>query len=171
MLVIGNQRQIALSHRLALDEDPGDRLDEPAVADWYFETVGRGKVWICPSAPPRLDRLAPLGPYWGRVDQAWGNGAWRMRPGAPVPDPSNLRAGSYSLNFHLFRTFNQFHEPTYGDSLTVPIPTHSFFTEPGIIQPSNTSLLSDSIARNTLPLRWTPIVGPEITENKLYIRV
>ncbi|MBX3745410.1 MAG: prepilin-type N-terminal cleavage/methylation domain-containing protein [Verrucomicrobiae bacterium] len=157
---LSNQRQITLSHRLALDEDPGDRLDEPAVADWYFATVGRGKVWICPSAPPRLDRQAPFGPYWGRVDQAWGNGAWRLRPGTPVPDPDHVTVGSYGLNLHLFRTFDQFHEPAYGSMLTVPIPTHSFMTELGILQPSNTPLLSDNIASSYLP-QPRPQPGPE----------
>ena len=55
---MSNERQIILSYRLALDEDPGDRLDEPAVADWFLDTFGlKEHGWICPSAPFRADRL------------------------------------------------------------------------------------------------------------------
>src|SRR6266513_1432995 len=55
---MSNERQITLSYRLALDEDPGDRLDEPAVADWFLDTFGlKEHGWICPSAPFRAERF------------------------------------------------------------------------------------------------------------------
>src|SRR6266516_319519 len=71
---MSNERQITLSYRLALDEDPGDRLDEPAVADWFLDTFGlKEHGWICPSAPFKADRFRAsrrINDY-GRVDSAW----------------------------------------------------------------------------------------------------
>jgi prepilin-type N-terminal cleavage/methylation domain-containing protein/prepilin-type processing-associated H-X9-DG protein len=48
-----NQRQINLSYRLALDEDPGDKLDERGVTRWFWQgAFGRPEEgWICPTAP------------------------------------------------------------------------------------------------------------------------
>src|SRR5881397_1141661 len=37
---LSNQRQITLSYKLALDEDPADRLNESAVAEWVLDKVG-----------------------------------------------------------------------------------------------------------------------------------
>src|SRR6266480_4255793 len=70
---MSNERQITLSYRLALDEDPGDRLDEPAVADWFLDTFGlKEHGWICPSAPFRAERVrADRHNNHGHVDSAW----------------------------------------------------------------------------------------------------
>jgi prepilin-type N-terminal cleavage/methylation domain-containing protein/prepilin-type processing-associated H-X9-DG protein len=107
---LSNQRQILLSHRIALDEDPGDRLDEVGVADWWLDTLGlKEQGWICPSAPVRPERQYRFAPSQGWVDQAW-----KIRDFEPhrelfadvlqdrvVLRPKD-RAGSYCVNLHLF---------------------------------------------------------------------
>src|SRR6266704_3983104 len=71
---LSNERQIILRYRLALDEDPGDRLDEPAVADWFLDTFGlKQHGWICPSAPFKADRFRASRRVadHGYIDSAW----------------------------------------------------------------------------------------------------
>src|SRR5947208_14849933 len=49
---LSNQRQITLSYRLALDEEPGDRLNKSGVAEWILDKVGTSNnAWFCPRAP------------------------------------------------------------------------------------------------------------------------
>jgi prepilin-type N-terminal cleavage/methylation domain-containing protein len=58
VVCLSNQRQINLDFRLRLDET-SQRLDQPEIADWFHDEVGRPeKGWICPSAP------APPAPEW-----------------------------------------------------------------------------------------------------------
>src|SRR6266487_805929 len=72
---LSNKRQITLSYRLALDEDPSDRLNESAVAEWFIDKVGTSNnAWICPSAPVRkLSRpeRSDDGSSLGTVNAAW----------------------------------------------------------------------------------------------------
>src|SRR5229473_4383388 len=49
---MSNQRQIWLSYRLALDDEPGDGLGKESILPWWVTTVGFAeKGWICPDAP------------------------------------------------------------------------------------------------------------------------
>ena len=49
---MSNVRQITLNYKVALADDPSDRLDKPSVGDWFLDTVGvKEQGWICPSAP------------------------------------------------------------------------------------------------------------------------
>ena len=110
---LSNLRQITLSHRMALDENTGDRLDETAVADWFLDTFGlKEHGWICPSAPVRTDRR------WngGLVDQAWKTTnfafyteLFRDVPKDRVVQPT-FRASSYGLNMHVFQTEKSFYQ-------------------------------------------------------------
>jgi prepilin-type N-terminal cleavage/methylation domain-containing protein len=147
ILCLSNQRQITLSYKLALDEDPGDRLNEPAVAEWIIDKVGTGNnAWICPSAPLRKD------PRRGRADGAGlgtVNAAWQVSwYGVPTTfsgyenrkvDP-RVRAGSYALNEWLLGGF-----PYYAPGL------QSFKTEGQIVSPILTPVLADGIVWAVIP--------------------
>ena len=107
---LNNVHQITLRYRLALDDDPSDRLDGTAVHDWVMDTVGlQREGWICPNAPVRPDRKSSDGTDQGEgwLDQAWTIKNWdvirndfpevpRNRPVQPKE-----RAGSYCLNCNL----------------------------------------------------------------------
>src|SRR5437867_447436 len=77
---LSNQRQISLSYKLALDEDPSARLNESAVAEWILDKVGTSNnAWICPRAPlarkdPRQGDLSEIG--LGTVNAAWQFPTW-----------------------------------------------------------------------------------------------
>jgi prepilin-type N-terminal cleavage/methylation domain-containing protein/prepilin-type processing-associated H-X9-DG protein len=165
---LSNQRQISLSHRLALDEDTGERLDEPAVADWFIDTFGvKEQGWICPSAPLRPDRgeFGPADPDWswgGRVDSAWSifdSGTtivrWILDRTSPerIIQPK-LRAGSYALNLYLFKTERHF---ARGGGLNInPISSGDFKSEGGVERPAMTPVFPESICWGELPdPNWT----------------
>lgn len=46
-----NQRQIALSYKLTLEDQSDGSLDGEMMFHWYARSLGREKDWICPSAP------------------------------------------------------------------------------------------------------------------------
>lgn len=107
---LNNERQIAMSYLIALDAEAGDRMGEPAVADWIADEVGRlEKGWMCPSAPlPRgMQSVRPDGYNRGTVDSAWWTKEWdwvarTMLRGLEgrVVDPK-YRAGGYAFNLWL----------------------------------------------------------------------
>lgn len=154
---VSNQRQITLSHRVALDEDPGDRLDELGVAEWFLETFGMGREgWICPSAPERKDRPPP---GWGLVDQAWTTARFdrygelfRDIPKDRVVQPK-FRASSYGLNMYVFKAERSFVQITGSIN---PIRSGEFKSESRIQYPSLTPVFLESAAWCDLPdPNWT----------------
>ncbi|MDA1277789.1 MAG: type II secretion system protein [Verrucomicrobia bacterium] len=143
---MSNQRQITLSYRLALDNDPGDRLDEAPVGDWFLDTVGlKNQGWVCPSAPVKEERRLPNFFTDGRVDSAWIANSWSdWRNSFPeVPRnrvvPPRQRAGSYGLNEQLLATDKHFYPHGGG------LGDRRFFTESRIRNPSLTPVIGDSI--------------------------
>ncbi|MBX3747500.1 MAG: type II secretion system protein [Verrucomicrobiae bacterium] len=169
---INNQRQIALSHRLALDEDPGDRLDEPAVADWYLDTVGlKEHGWICPSAPHRPERVMPGGGGTGRIDQAWKYDNFtsmrlefaHLTEDRHVAQP--FRTGSYSMNAHALRTDRHF---IHG-SLPYPAVIYSFYSESRIALPSKTPVVSDGVGVTSVCVPNTDLRGTEVPPTWKYV--
>src|SRR5437773_2263178 len=159
---MSNERQITLSYRLALDEDPGDRLDEPAVADWFLDTFGlKEHGWICPSAPFRAERVRAsrrIADY-GRVDSAWWNSdselywVWifsGVASGRSVQP--KFRAGSYGLNLYLFKTERHFasHIGSFN------IASGNFKSEARIQWPATTPVFPESTLPGDLPdPSWT----------------
>lgn len=157
---LNNQRQILLGHRLALDEEPGDGLDELAVAEWYLDTTGSiENGWICPNAPIKSQRLDKSGQTaQGYVDSAW------VYPIVPGPSfsldvPSNrpvrrrVRGGSYGLNGYLFFTDRLF--PS-----SKPYGERRFLSESRIEAPSMTPLLGDSVTMLDAPTFGDRFVAP-----------
>src|SRR6266581_2142739 len=154
---MSNERQIILSYRLALDEDPGDRLDEPAVADWFLDTFGlKQHGWICPSAPFKADRFRADRRYdHGRVDSAWRISDFeRFREffSGVAPDRAvqpKFRAGSYGLNLYLFQTERHF--PLHPGGGISPIASGNFKSEARIQWPAMTPVFPESTLWCDLP--------------------
>jgi prepilin-type N-terminal cleavage/methylation domain-containing protein/prepilin-type processing-associated H-X9-DG protein len=150
---LNNVRQISLSYRLALDEDPRSRLGEPAVADWYADEVGlRQHGWICPAA----QRLGPTNRFasdFGSVATAWYCNDWQpetrkyrlMLLENRAVNPK-FRTGSYALNLWVLWGDREFLSDPQG-------PLHLLFEHEGRIpQPSRTPVLADGVAWWTWPL-------------------
>ena len=161
---MSNERQITLSCRLALDEDPGDRLDEPAVADWFLDTFGlKEHGWICPSAPFKADRVRASRRVndYGRVDSAWWNSdsevyrAWIFSGAASdrAVQPK-FRAGSYGLNLYLFKTERHFASDS--GSLFTVTASGNFKSEARIQWPAMTPVLPESTV-------WFDLADPSWT--------
>jgi len=149
---LSNERQITLSFRLAVDEDSGASLDEPAIEDWYIDRIGLpAEGWICPTAPLVLGRQArrPDGRDWlGSVHGAWRFTNWdqfiqassrrRDRPVAP-----QVRAGSYAVNGWFFYSALKPVDPLFAPKF--------FITESVMQQPSLAPVLIDSVADMVIP--------------------
>lgn len=154
---LSNQRQILLRYRMALDEDPRERLDEIGVADWYLDTFGlQEHGWICPKAPVRRDRPAILAS--GLIDQAWKirdfvphRELFREVPAGRIVLQPDSRYGSYGLNLYLFRT-----ERSFFPFLESTTRARQFESELRVQQPSLTPIWGDSTG-------VTPFVDPNIT--------
>jgi len=145
---LSNHRQITLGHRMALDEETGDRLDEVGVADWFLDTFGLKEYgWICPSAPVR-DR-----PWNAAVDDAWKttNFDFYTELFRDVPQDrvvqATFRASSYGLNMHVFQTEKSFHPFNEGWPGILPheLPKFLFKSESRVQSPSKTPVLSDCV--------------------------
>src|SRR6266487_2717154 len=156
---MSNERQITLSYRLALDEDPGDRLDEPAVADWFLDTFGQKEHgWICPSAPFKAERVRASRRVadHGYIDSAWWNSdsellrVWIFSgvPSDRAVQPK-FRAGSYGLNLYLFQTERHF--PLHPGGGISPIASGNFKSEARIQWPAMTPVFPESTLWCDLP--------------------
>src|SRR6266487_1318707 len=152
-----NQRQITLSYKLALDEDPSDRLNESAVAEWILDKVGTSNnAWICPMAPLakkdlRQGRADGAGIGLGTVNAAWqaptwdqiwtrwfaGYEQWKVVP--------RFRAGSYAFNSWLLGGFPYIEQAP-----------DSFRAEGQIVRSALTPVLADGIAWYMAPMAWNP---------------
>ena len=148
---LSNQRQISLSYKLALDEDPSARLNESAVAEWILDKIGTSnKAWSCPSAPlarkdPRQGDLSEIGlgtvnaawqfPTWDQIRASFaGYENWKVVP--------RFRAGSYAINAWLLGGFPYHQLP------------ESFRTEGQIVWSALTPVLADGIYWSTFPSAW-----------------
>jgi prepilin-type N-terminal cleavage/methylation domain-containing protein/prepilin-type processing-associated H-X9-DG protein len=147
-----NQRQINLSYRLALDEDPGERLDELETARWYWQgPFGRPhEGWICPLAPDvkrRGDVWYPGGNKPGTLRSAWvgydgvpGQALAGMLERAGLVyngEKTARRTGSYGLNGWLIHAVEDVLETPRQDS-------RMFRTETEVRQPAQTPVTTDA---------------------------
>ncbi len=147
---LSNQRQIQMKHRLALDDDPGKVVDNPAVTDWFFREFGRQEFgWMCPSAPikefkwKRQFHQNTANSVAGEVDAAWGvlttygTGVWNT---APNSAESRLpRAGGYGGNAWVINA-----RIWWRDGDWPWFEKRSFITEASISLPALTPVLFDS---------------------------
>lgn len=139
---LNNQKRKVMSYSIALSNDPGDRLDEEPIGDWFLDTFGvKEEGWICPAAPVRADRPTRSG--LGLVDQAWVSTP--LRPYTALGVPTNQfivkeRQGSYALNMPLFVSERHFKDLDLG-------PTKQLFrTESRVQQPSLTPVFLESVS-------------------------
>ena len=108
---LSNERQIALSYRLAMEEEPGSSLGKRSLEEWWLLHVGQpNEGWICPEAP--LSNTNPL-PFPGSIGRGsisspwyWQSdplGDWLWDPSmihdaAEYPNRPKFRASSYAVN-------------------------------------------------------------------------
>jgi prepilin-type N-terminal cleavage/methylation domain-containing protein len=157
VVCLNNQRQICLGFRLWLDDQDDQRLDRPEVAAWYTGEIGRGQIWVCPSAPNR-GSLSRWQPSWGTVGSAWVEPLWsQMWPpgGEPgVPPTQDTRVASYSVNDWLFvKALRSRYGYAVWRDLGQPWEAALFANQGQITQPMWTPLLADGVAyRYVLPL-------------------
>jgi prepilin-type N-terminal cleavage/methylation domain-containing protein/prepilin-type processing-associated H-X9-DG protein len=138
VVCLGNQKQIVLSYRIALEDDPKATFHPPNVYEGWFMDSGIGlyQSWICPCAQekPLLPGQQP--DFFGNIEAAWsyhwGNSA-------------SLRTGSYTVNQWL----------VLGPTWWLP-GDPAFSTESQIVQPSRTPLLADGVAYLTSPRATDP---------------
>ena len=152
---LSNERQITLSYRLALDEDPTGRWlslnahdstgrpirSEPAIVEWFLDSVGtRENGWICPNAPPATKPLPELkfgDTTFGTIDSAWQDRGWEGNR-TLIAGYENwkvapkLRAGSYAFNQWLLEGFLGFRM------------AEDFRSEGDVTQPASTPVIADA---------------------------
>ena len=150
---VSNQRQLNLGYRLALDEEPGDRIGKLSVAKWLFFEAGdprRGS--LCPEAPMGNTN----GLYTGRtsdgrmgtVNSAWwvyqtiGSGPTDVSGPDELKGQRRFGTSSYALNAWLMAG-----EPLnpYADG-----PNY-FFAESDVFAPGSTPTFADGLWPSTLP--------------------
>ena len=165
---INNQRQIALSLKLARDNmdisfpnmpfecayGDGQAFAESSLGQWSIQEWGKtNKGWICPMAPFRSPAKRKVGPwgtqtpdnyYPGSVETAWVTSAstvwWTRYPfGGPQSYSAEIFAGSYCTNPWL-------DAPAWvGIQSYDPRFTLVFTSESEISQPSATPSLGDAV--------------------------
>lgn len=152
---IGNQKQIVMRYRLALDDDIGARLDEPSVEAWTDEIGRPGNSWMCPTAPqpsplrnPRPDGFHGYGtlnsPWW-----ATNSTPIRLENAAPSKMRTNIvRMGGYGFNLWLIPG-GSLRGGTFVDASWARQPW--FVLESHIEHPSRTPVTGDCIAAVAAP--------------------
>jgi len=147
---MNNQRQINLSYRLMLDEEPGDnRLQRQAVGEWLISTVGDpAQGWLCPATPIRNKGNATSVFDDGAVDAPWIlNTRYQFYVYPEFADLSlggKLRIGSYALNNWLLR-YGLLWPSWYADRPHPYYETNYFRIEIQVEQPSGTPILHDGV--------------------------
>jgi prepilin-type N-terminal cleavage/methylation domain-containing protein/prepilin-type processing-associated H-X9-DG protein len=149
---LSNERQITMSYRLHLDEDPGEGTGESGYLDWIADEMGvPQKGWICPSAPliKRQNRYT----WYGTVSSAWSATNWERwidYPGIPkrAVNPS-FRAGSYTFNAWLVGPRQFMEIPPW-------VVLLNYEREGQIRQPSQTPVLVDGTQYMINPMPTDP---------------
>lgn len=128
---LSNQRQINIRYRLA-HEDGDQRLDQPAVFDWWIAELGRSAPnWICPSAPFEPNHQPSVSSAWKIGIDTWGDSNWSVGLTNCV--------GSYAINYDLV-------EASFFRHLSASFTKPDDFTVEGqVIQPALTPVLADAI--------------------------
>jgi len=159
VVCVSNERQIWLSYRLALDDEPGAGLGKASVGDWWVRTAGDPrKNWICPDAPLENTNQPSYLDDFGTVSSPWvyGAGSTDLFVGSTRPHGAGrFSAGSYSLDAWVVKA----------PPLWLPDPdfwSKHFLTETRIREPSSTPFLADGVAPFAWPL---PTDGPPFSPN------
>ncbi|MDB6038910.1 MAG: prepilin-type N-terminal cleavage/methylation domain [Verrucomicrobiales bacterium] len=141
-----NVRQLTLNYKLAVAEDPADRLAGEAVQYWITDTIGiEREGWICPSAPMKPARRSVDASIYGN---GWVDSAWRSQTinynfidnATGRKARAEPRAGSYGLN-------SSFISSTFAAGSKDPI----FRSGSQVQYPGLTPVVADSV--------WWEIIG------------
>lgn len=133
---LNNQKQIALSFMMALQDNPKTTFEETEDSDNWFggASIGFYPWWLCPCATTN-QHLTNTQYFdfdlFATVDTAWSY-AW--------PDwPSKIRTASYTVNYWLFG---------YEDGYPY---TSYFHSEADVVHPTGTPLSADGVSFITCP--------------------
>ncbi len=180
---LNNERQINLSLRTRLEDEPGTSLGKQALVEWYaFEMGLPQNGWVCPAAPPRKSRPSPgwREQVYGSAESAWQIGApgslgnltwkewmmefyvgWETRTNYPMS-----RTGSYGFN----RQLECSERLTRPERLPPPPGgwLDQFGDETQIVQPSLTPVVGDCVgpmasmfAKSSAPINLLYVLNPE----------
>jgi prepilin-type N-terminal cleavage/methylation domain-containing protein/prepilin-type processing-associated H-X9-DG protein len=156
IVCLNNQRQIALNHRMAIDEETDGSLGSLSVGYWFWNSVGDpNQGWICPDAPekgnanhPSQSALAP-----GIVLQECGfgsfNSPWWDQGGGlfiasdPFFNPPKFRTSSYALNYWLLHVPPSFDNGPPNTLENVDAPRLQFLNEGQISNPVKIPVVCD----------------------------
>jgi prepilin-type N-terminal cleavage/methylation domain-containing protein/prepilin-type processing-associated H-X9-DG protein len=147
---LNNQKQVGLSYRLALDDEPGNNsLGKPSAAEWVVYRLGQpSEGWICPEAPlwntnawPYASVSSPwyLTPYW----EQYGQMTSVFQGYADFANKPTFRAGSYAVNGWLVLE-PPFFLPFQNDASWGPYRGWWFRTETAVSVPAKTPILADT---------------------------
>ena len=152
---INNLRQIGLSYRQHMDDDPGSRLDERGFANWLSREWGFQKHgYICPTAPQR-EFTGPGNFYGGRngtATRAWVHPDWHWYVQQNYRTEERVtpvfRAASYGMNDWL--------KPFVGP-VTSPLAALVFPSEDAVDRPASTPLVMDAVSPG---IAWATATNP-----------
>lgn len=171
---LSNERQLLLSWRVSLDNEPGTTLTKESYVEWLATQVGLQQyAWICPAAPPLKSQ--PSGAFspdvYGSVYSAWQFkrwdrdvmrffAGWEHRTNFPV-----VRTASYGRN--LWLESPKLYSPQFFGGT---IDRRRFLDESQIAVPGLTPFITDAVGpmlgftADTAPPRnlvyvWDPSTG------------
>jgi prepilin-type N-terminal cleavage/methylation domain-containing protein/prepilin-type processing-associated H-X9-DG protein len=139
VVCLSNQKQILLSYRMALDDNPSSIFRPVSIYDSWLDgpEIGLYPYWICPCALAKPSSLPGPNNYdiFANIESAWSY-HWGSS--------TNMRWGSYTLNWWLFGSTSDFSNSSF------------FHTEAQIAQPAGTPVLADGVVYVTSPRATDP---------------
>jgi prepilin-type N-terminal cleavage/methylation domain-containing protein/prepilin-type processing-associated H-X9-DG protein len=186
VVCLSNQRQIGLSHRMAIDDEPDGTLGSKSLGDWFWSSVGDpNQGWICPDAPIKgngkyPDRIGSQGTVMGMVQGTAGviggfgnfNSPWWSRSDDFVDgyedwdtllaadayfDAARVRTSSYACNWWVMHIPPSFNNASpLGTLISVDAAQFQFLKEDQVINPGTTPVLSDGTFPWVIP--FTPVI-------------
>jgi prepilin-type N-terminal cleavage/methylation domain-containing protein/prepilin-type processing-associated H-X9-DG protein len=166
IVCLGNQRQIVMDYRMALDHG-AERFGGESMQRWFVEEFAQtNQTWICPSAPVAAERrrhyYSPTSTdFFGSVDSAWGRNS--LPPGSRDPAQRRWMISSYMYNawlgiLRLGDTERQLAEGPMQD-LTKLLIARTFERDSEIQRPTATPVFGDGIVEFTSPWADDPPAG------------
>jgi prepilin-type N-terminal cleavage/methylation domain-containing protein/prepilin-type processing-associated H-X9-DG protein len=179
VICLSNQRQVALGHRMAIDDGQDGALGSSAVAAWFWSSVGDpAQGWTCPDAPATPSASYPQAPgspgtrmgmvngvfgvdggcgtvktpWWSRGDEfiSYDDGTGLLAD--PYSNQVKMRTGSYAANYWILHVPPIFNNTWNISLLNVDAPQAQFLKESQINNPGATPVLADGAFPWVFPL-------------------
>jgi prepilin-type N-terminal cleavage/methylation domain-containing protein/prepilin-type processing-associated H-X9-DG protein len=158
IVCLGNQRQIVVDYRMALDQGEG-RFAGEAMEHWFVEEFARSDpIWICPSARVATELKRNYSSpgsqdFWGSIDSAWGQAGYP--PGSLDPAHRRWMISSYTYNAWLgLLRLGDWSRQLAGGPMpdrTRAMLARTFERESEIKQPTATPVLGDGAIKLASP--------------------